>query len=285
MSTSFCQIPLCVGLMVIMSFASLTHSQEASSQEAGSDTSSHAQQAVEGSIWYDAERGKIKPIVLDPTTDDSMNRDSRWLPKADKVRKPASSTPIGGGVGGGLGSGIFGTGLTIGNLFGWFLLVVLLVVGVGTIMWALSKAEIEMTGSTQRSSDLGIGTLDEQTVERMKHLPAELRRTGVNPRSEAERLMKSEQYDQAIILLFGHQLLMLDRRGHLRLNRGKTNRRYLRECRSASQPCSEHLAKTVEAFERSYFGRHEINAEEFHRLWDDNAQLEAIVDAKPEVAA
>ena len=213
-----------------------------------------------------------------------MNRNSRWLPKAERVRKPINSTPTGGGGGFG-GGGVFGSGLTIGNLFGWVLLVLLLVTGVGTIMWALSKAEVEMTGTAKRSASTISRTLDEQTVERMKHLPAELRRTGVNPRSEAERLMNAGNYGQAIILLFGHQLLMLDRQGHLRLNRGKTNRRYLRECRSSDRSCSDHLAKTVEAFERSYFGRHEISAEEFRVLWDNNGQLETIIDAKPEVAA
>ena len=263
-------------------FLSLLAFASPSQAEVVGDSSS-ASQAVEGSIWYDAEQGKIKPMVLESTTDDSMNRNSRWLPKADKVRKPKNSAPIGGGGLG--GTGIFGSGLSIGNLFGWFLLVLLLVLGVGTIMWALSKAEVEMTGSAKRSANTASGTLDEQTVERMKHLPAELRRTGVNPRSEAERLMNAGNYDQAIILLFGHQLLMLDRQGHLRLNRGKTNRRYLRECRSSDRRCSEHLTKTVAAFERSYFGRHAITAEEFRGLWENNGQLETLVDAKPEVAA
>lgn len=266
---------LCIALFSVSLFASLGKADDASLAK---------KVVVEESIWYDADEGKIKPIVLQPSVDDSLNRDSRWLPKPEKVRKPASSAPAGGGGAGGAG-GLFGSGLTLGNLLGWLLLVVLLVLGVGTIMWALSKAEVEMAGGPRRSGNLVTQTLDDQTVERMKHLPAELRRTGVNPRSEAERLMNAGLFDQAIILLFGHQLLLLDRKAHLRLNRGKTNRRYLRECRSASPACCEHLAKTVQAFERSYFGRHEITAEEFSRLWENNEQLENAIDPKPEVAA
>ncbi|KAA1258882.1 hypothetical protein LF1_14060 [Rubripirellula obstinata] len=267
---------LCIAFFSVSLFASLGRADDASLAE---------NVVVEDSIWYDADEGKIKPIVLQPSVDDSLNRDSRWLPKPEKVRKPDSSAPTGGGGGAGGAGGLFGSGLTLGNLLGWLFLVVLLVLGVGTIMWALSKAEIEMTGGSKRSGNLVTQTLDEQTVERMKHLPAELRQTGVNLRSEAERLMKAGLFDQAIILLFGHQLLLLDRKAHLRLNRGKTNRGYLRECRSASPPCCEHLAKTVQAFERSYFGRHEITAEEFNRLWENNEQLENAIDTKPEVAA
>ncbi len=99
----------------------------------------------------------------------------------------------------------------------------------------------------------------------MKHLPAELRRTDVNLRSEAERLMREGQYDQAIILLFGHQLLLLDRFGMLRLNRGKTNRKYVRETRAVDGELAGRLQDTVNAFERSYFGRHSIAQREFVR--------------------
>ena len=97
----------------------------------------------------------------------------------------------------------------------------------------------------------------------MKHLPAELRRTDVNLRSEAERLMNAGQFDQAIILLFGHQLLLLDHAGLLRLSRGKTNGRYVRETRAADHESADRLRLTATAFERSYFGRHTIAAGEF----------------------
>ncbi len=268
----FTAIVFVIYLLACLSSANVSEATEAPAN----------QSVVENSIWYDSEKGKLKPIILQPNFDDSMNRDSRWLPKPEKVRKPVNSTPVGGG--GVVGNGVLGSGLTLGNLLGWFLLVMMLVTAVGTIMWALSKAEVEMMGETKRFGNLANETLDEQTVERMKHLPAELRRTGLNPRSEAERLMHAGLFDQAIILLFGHQLLMLDRKTHLRLNRGKTNRRYLRECRSASPSCAEHLEATVQAFERSYFGRHNITADEFARLWETNKQLEIAIDSRPEVS-
>ena len=233
---------------------------------------------LEGSVWFDTETGSIQPVTLVPVVDDSLNRNSRWLPKAKKIRKPPA--PAAPATTGGNGSG-----WTLTNLLGWLLLGSLLVIGISGLIFLLSKAEFEMAGSPRKSASGEPLLSDEQTAERMKHLPVELRRTGINPRSEAERLMKAGLFDQAIILLFGHQLLLLDRHGQLRLNRGKTNRRYLGECRSANQDCSERLSKTVNAFERSYFGRKEITAPEFQELWKNNQSLEHLVTAHPEVAA
>ena len=104
-------------------------------------------------------------------------------------------------------------------------------------------------------------------------------------RSEAERLMNEGEYDQAIILLFGHQLLLLDRVGMLRLNRGKTNRKYVRETRALDPESADRLQGTVTAFERSYFGRHLITAREFADLWQANAELEQAIERRQEVAA
>jgi len=122
-------------------------------------------------------------------------------------------------------------------------------------------------------------------AERIKHLPAELRRTDVNLRDESERLMKAGKYDHAIILLFGHQLLLLDHSGLLRLNRGKTNRKYVRETASVDSDSANHLHVTVDSFERSYFGRHSISESEFSELWRLNSELEKAVEQRAEVAA
>lgn len=233
--------------------------------------------------WYDAEARNVIPVFVKPIVDDSLHRDSRWLPKAKRIEKPKTpTTTTGGGTG---GNGVFGSGLTLGNLFGWFLLTALLVAAVGALIYAISRAEIDVSANHRsRSGDLS-GTPDQQTIERMKHLPAELRRTDVNLRTEAERLMQEGQYDQAIILLFGHQLLLLDRFGMLRLNRGKTNRKYVRETRSVDHQMAAQLQATVNAFERSYFGRHSILQSEFSQLWYANEELEQAIERRRETAA
>lgn len=238
---------------------------------------------LDDTSWYDSDTGKIIPMKVREVTDDSVNRHSRWLPKAKKVPKPAQTTS--GTTTTGTGSGLFGTDLSLGNVFGWLLLVLMICVVVGVLVYAFSKAEIDLGESKSKSDGDEGETPDAQTIERMKHLPAELRRTDVNLRSEAERLMKAGQFDQAIILLFGHQLLLLDHAGLLRLSRGKTNGRYVRETRGADRDCGDWLRLTATNFEKSYFGRHEITAEEFTALWRFNELLEQRVARRSEAAA
>jgi hypothetical protein len=239
-------------------------------------------------VWYDADRDEILPVTVKPIVDDSLNRDSRWLPKAKRIKESSKTSTAGGsgGTGGtGNASGLFGSGLTIGNVFGWMLLIAIVVGAVTALAYALSRTEVDFGAYSKSKSKNASGTPDEQTIERMKHLPAELRRTDVNLRSEAQRLMNEGQYDQAIILLFAHQLLLLDRVGMLRLNRGKTNRKYVRETRAMDSESADRLQGTVTAFERSYFGRHVITEGEFADLWRANAVLEQAIDRRREVAA
>lgn len=229
--------------------------------------------------WYDPELDRVVPIEVDPVVDDSINRSSRWLPKPERVKKAATNN-----TGGGAGGGFLGSGLSLGNLFGWMLLGAIVVGCVALLLYTFSKAEIDLGSESRGLRQVSVAT-DEQTLERMKHLPAELRRTDVNLRSEAERLMNEGKFDQAIILLFAHQLLLLDRAGMLRLNRGKTNGKYYRETRAVDRGTADRLRATINAFERSYFGRHEIDRDEFGELWASNAQLEASVHSRQEQAA
>ncbi len=248
----------------------------AGSARADETGSAKVEGAVSGSLWYDADEASVVPVTVKPVVDDSLNRESRWLPKAEKVAKPAvtpTTTPTSGK------GGVFGSGLTFANLLGWFVLIAILVATIALVIFVMNKAEVDLAANpaSRRRSGANGGATDEQLIERMKHLPAELRRTDVNLRSEAERLMGEGSFDQAIILLFGHQLLMLDHEGMLRLNRGKTNRKYIQETRAADPHAAQPLKETVDAFERSYFGRHSISATEFTEIWRSNEELESLV--------
>jgi hypothetical protein len=272
------QVCKAIALFFLLGMASNAFSQDAEAQVAPS------QSVLRDSIWFDAERGELKPVKVKPTNDDSLNRESRWLPKADRVRVPKAPNANAGATGG-AGGGLFGSGLTLGNLFGWLLLLAIVVASVIAIKYALSRRDVEFARpAAGRNSKRSEGP-DAQTIERMKHLPAELRRSGVNLRSEAQRLMEEANFDQAIILLLAHQLLLLDRSGLLRLNRGKTNRRYIRETRSVDQESAERLRATAQAFERSYFGAHALTSDEFTRLWVENESLERTLQQRQEVAA
>lgn len=252
----------------------------AAERAAGAETEAPAVDlpgSLGGAPWFDAETNQIRPIPVQPRRDDSINRNSRWRPKPKTLRQPDKPAAAPGATGGGTGAGLFGTDFTLGNLFGWALLVALVLALVGAIVYAVSRAELKLpTGSQSNDSGGTASELpDDETLERIKHLPPELRRTDVNLRSECERLMTEAQFDQAIILLLGHQLLLLDQNGLLRLARGKTNGRYVRDTRAHDPRCSDWLKATTDAFEHSYFGRHEIEAEVFEELWRQNRDLES----------
>ena len=239
--------------------------------------------ALSDSVWYDAETRQMIPIEVRNETSDSANRDSRWLPKARKLRERRPATAP--GAAGTAATGILGTGLTASILFGWGLVILTVAAIIAMFIYVATGADFSGASSSSNGKKTSNSGLDEHTLQRVKHLPAELRRTDVNMRDEAERLMKEGRFDQAIILLFGHQLLLLDRAGILRLNRSKTNGRYVRETRASNPNVASQLRSTVDSFERSYFGRHEIRPEEFADLWQLNLEMEAEVAGGEGVAA
>jgi len=230
-------------------------------------------QEIGKSSWFDPEKQAIVPIPLRDTSSDSSHRDSRWLPKAKRIAKQSTTT-----------SNSTGTGFSGTNLIGWMILGFGLVLIAGAILYAFSKLDPDgfaVLPGARRNND---EAMDAQTMKRIQELPLELRRTDVDLRTEAERLMNLGQLDEAINCLFGHQLITLDRRGFLRLSRGKTNGRYVTETKRDSPEAALLLKSTVLAFEASYFGRHTPAMELFRQLWQANSRLEALTVKTSEVS-
>lgn len=223
-----------------------------------------------GTPWYDAESQSVKPVTLESTENESAHRNSRWVPGASRVKSTTSSSSSSNSSG-----GWFGTNITTANVIGWAIIGIAFVVASGMLIYAFSKLSPDGS-SGSLASNQGKRSLDEQTLNRIKELPAELRRTDVDLRTEAERLMIAGEFDEAIKCLFGHQLLLLDRRGWLRLSRGKTNGRYVREVSRENSDAGRFLRATADAFEASYFGRHTPTQHRFSGLWETNQQLERL---------
>lgn len=233
------------------------------------------------SAWFDADTDSIVPIEIKNSRPQAENRDSRWTPenRKKKSKKPNAANAnqnSGGWFDGWFSNGVgspWGGQFSFWNIVGW--IVLLLLVGVlSTLMVkTLSKYKPASRKSVSTSS-LIAGLPDQQTIQRMAELPAAVRRTDVNLREETERLMQVGNFNDATVTLFGHQLLLLDRMGWLRLARGKTNQRYVREVRLSDQPTSKILAQTVASFDRGYFGNHNIDGVTFEDLWRQNADLE-----------
>ncbi len=104
------------------------------------------------------------------------------------------------------------------------------------------------------------------SVDRLEELPFELEEPVHDPWTAARAAAERGDYNRAIILLYSHQLLELDRSQIIHLTKGKTNRQYLREVRSRPG-LAAMLSTTIVAFEDVFFGGHDLASGRFEECW------------------
>ncbi len=178
------------------------------------------------------------------------------------------------------------------QLFGWLGLATLL----AWLFYLISKAYLRRELMESESFDEQAPTSHD--VTRIEELPLSLPSTVDNYLAEAERLYRAGDIAQAIVYLFSHQLLELDRRHWIRLVKGKTNRQYLREIRrspaSASTsasgplvagPLADSFGQTVLLFEEVFFGKRMPPKRQIESCWQQIATFESLVSQTVERAA
>jgi hypothetical protein len=265
---------------ILLAIFAFTAPSSAWSQSAEEGSVDQAIEQIGKTVWFDPETKSLTPVELEDKQSDTIHRDSRWLPSAKKIAKTSTSSTSGGS-----GSpGWFNTGITTGNVIGWLLLALLFILVTTALLYAFSKIDPNTLAGDKKLDRNRAASMDEQIINRIKELPAELRRTDVDLRTEAERLMELGEFDEAIKCLFGHQLLLLDRHGTIRLSRGKTNGRYVAETRRDLPEAAPLLQATVRTFEASYFGRHTPSRQAFGELWQANRNLEQLTKPELELA-
>src|SRR5205085_7986620 len=103
-------------------------------------------------------------------------------------------------------------------------------------------------------------------ADRVEALPFKVRAATTDFLAEARRLYDGGQYSEAIIYLFSHELVELDRHQVIHLAKGKTNRQYLRETRTRPL-IAGLLESTMVAFEDAFFGNKQLSRDAFERSW------------------
>jgi hypothetical protein len=126
-----------------------------------------------------------------------------------------------------------------------------------------TETVLEAQGESPEEERRRIEALPEPVRERTRLLDA------------ARRHYQNGNYDEAIIYLFSHQLVCLDKNYLIRLTRGKTNRQYLREL-GPRDTIRRILADTIVAFEDVFFGGRSIGQERFERCWNRLGEFESL---------
>ena len=254
-----CFLPLLAGMVW---FAPSVGAQEGDADAAIQD----ARESLGGRgsfPWYDREADAPRPIRLKTVEDDTANRTSNWQPT------PAAGTPRNP-------PNLSFLGRTL-QVMGIAALVALLVLAVVLITRAFLRGEVmETAGSKviETSHD----------VDRVEHLPFQLKKPTGDFLSEAHRLYEAGDYSQAILYLYSHFLVQLDRQHVIRLAKGKTNRQYLRETRPRLV-LQEVLEVTMVSFEDVFFGHHKISRQQFEASWNRLAEFEAELSRVERAAA
>lgn len=218
--------------------------------------------------FYDRAKDDVRQLnVVPPVEDDSTNRQSKW--KA-KTPAPKTRTPRNWGTGEWLA--------TLLQVFGLTALIVFL----GLLAWLIAKAFLK-----NETTESVVSKVIEKTshdVDRVEALPFHLRKPTGDFLSEARRLYEAGNYSEAIIYLYSHLLVQLDRHHVIRLAKGKTNRQYLRECRSRPR-LRAILDCTMVAFEDVFFGHHELSRERFEECWSRLDEFHGELERQERAAA
>ncbi len=92
----------------------------------------------------------------------------------------------------------------------------------------------------------------------------------------ARRAYEEGDFSTAIVYLFSHQLIELDRHQCIRLAKGKTNRQYLRELAQRAD-LRMLLSETMVRFERVFFGDQRLDQAAFEDCWRQLPQFQQLV--------
>jgi hypothetical protein len=150
---------------------------------------------------------------------------------------------------------------------GWLLIAVVAV----TVLFMLLRVYWTRNPPAGGSGDAAlIG--EPVSIDRLEELPFQLEQPAGDWLSAARRASELGDYDRAIVLLYSHQLLELDKREAIRLTKGKTNRQYLRELR-LRPGLAPLLATSMVAFEDVFFGGHSLGRERFEVCWQQAMEL------------
>lgn len=229
-----------------------------------------ALQSLPANSWYDKKEREYIPPRVSQEVDNPL-RTHGWK-ASEKLPTPSQQT-------GGNSSwrwGNWGLANFMVQVMPWvvFVLMAVVLVVILALLTYYAFRNYMPVYSKRKTVDKAINV----DMTRVVDLPFEVTSSQHNPLAEAERLMQLGQFNQALVYLYGYQLLALDQARRIHLQKGKTNRMYLRELRSYPR-LRNCLEGTVQAFEDYYFGRHPVQREQFLKVWKQVDEFHQLLSA------
>lgn len=226
--------------------------------------------------WYDADADAVRIISLQNESEVGDRQD--W--QKSKTKRPEWKWdwnwdwwPNSGGTGGGGGSFRLPTFGELLQYLGWILLFVVL----GGLIYSLIRSFLNLEADNETVAAKQTADDEDRTDEqRIRELPVQPSSKKGDFLSTAQSNYEAGRYADAIIYLFSHRLIQLDRAGIIRLTRGKTNRQYLYEA-SRSEDLRKIFGQTIVCFEDVFFGKHDLSRDRFERAWADNNEFNSII--------
>lgn len=286
-----------IGCWLLLSLASQSVSSaavpqanepQATAPQAADDLVTESLESMGSLPWYDRESRQVNPVDVAPRLDDSVNRDSRWVPKPKKAKKASrSSNNFTTGNTGNTGPASYPLFLqwifaNFSTIIGWVLFAISLVALITMLVFLVMRMEPTEDIKTATSSS-GDSEPTAEELAKLEHLPIEVATNQGNLLERADQLRQTGRLGEAIIYLFSQRLLQLDRCHAIRLSRGKTNQQYLRELRGRAD-LQGVMQRTVASFERSFFGGYSLTTEEYDRIRNEQASFDAFLAASREAA-
>jgi hypothetical protein len=213
--------------------------------------------------WYDRKQDGVRRLSIVPR-DVPQDRGQKWAATPQTTTTPSKPMQLPR------------LNLVSSTLqwLGLTLLIVLLGVIAYLIAVSFLKDEISDGGTERKVVQV------RRDADRVEALPFKVRAATTDFLAEARRLYDAGQYSEAIIYLFSHQLVELDKHQVIRLAKGKTNRQYLRETRSRPL-ISGVLENTMVAFEDAFFGNKQLSRDVFERSWSRLNEFELELEKQP----
>lgn len=144
----------------------------------------------------------------------------------------------------------------------WGILIVLVLALVALITYFLLKMDaVQILRRAGGASD----AKRKRKAATVEDLPFELEGVSLsagNLLDHAKQEMKAGNRRLAMVYLFSHLLLVMDQRELIRLQKGKTNRAYGSELKRNDRQSLPLYLAVMQAFERSFFGHHDVSEDE-----------------------